>query len=388
MRWTGSPADFVLTRLWGARFPEVLLMKRRWIWLFALLGITLAAGESLYAQSDELDAGESAAAAADYQKYCALCHGADREGYVNDNAPSLRSKSLMSSGFPSEIRYTIGYGRRGTPMGAYSEEMGGPMTREEIHRLTLWLKEQSGAEPLYLPIEPVDGDVGLGERTFALNCTKCHGEQGEGVTGPAIGNPAMLSLTTDAFIQYAIENGRDGTEMLGFRDRLSPEEINGITAFLRTRAAGWKMAVPVLESPPPPDKWILNPESPPPDFDLKDGTYVSATGLLEALQVKRRMVLLDTRVTSTWQMAHIEGSVPLPYYDDFDTVTANLPTDGTWIVAYCECPRAAAESVNDELVKQGFPHTAVLWEGIQGWVALGYPVTVGQLQNAPAAVPE
>jgi len=51
-------------------------------------------------------------------------------------------------------------------------------------------------------------------------------------------------------------------------------------------------------------------------------------------------------------------------------------------VAYCECPRAAAESVNEELVKQGFPHTAVLWEGIQGWVSLGYPVTVGQLQVA------
>ena len=228
----------------------------------------------------------------------------------------------------------------------------------------------------------------LGEETFAVNCTKCHGEQGQGVTGPAIGNPAMLSLTTDAFIKYAIENGRDGTEMRAFSDRLSTEEINGITAFLRTRAAGWKMAVPVLESPPPADKWILNPDSPPPEFDLKDGTYVSAADLLEALQARRRMVLLDTRVTSTWQMAHIEGSVPLPYYEDFDAVTANLPTDGTWIVAYCECPRAAAESVNEELVKQGFEHTAVLWEGIQGWVSLGYPVTVGQLQPGQPGTPE
>ncbi len=103
-----------------------------------------------------------------------------------------------------------------------------------------------------MPIEPVEGDIVLGAETFAVNCTKCHGEQGEGVTAPAIGNPAMLSLTTDAFIKYAIENGRDGTEMVGFSDRLSTEEINGITAFLRTRAAGWKMAVPVLESPPPP----------------------------------------------------------------------------------------------------------------------------------------
>jgi cytochrome c oxidase cbb3-type subunit 3 len=356
-------------------------MKTQWIYRFALLGMLLAGCETLLAQLDELDAGESAAAAADYQKYCSLCHGANRAGYVNDHAPSLRSESLLSSGFPTEIRYTIGYGRRGTPMGAFSEEMGGPMSREEIHRLTRWLREQVGVEPLYLPIEPVDGDIVLGEKTFAVNCTKCHGEQGEGVAGPAIGNPAMLSLTTDAFIQYAIENGRDGTEMPAFRDQLSSEEINGITAFLRTRASGWRMAVPVLESPPPPGEWILNPDAPAPVFELKDDTYVSASELLNALQEKRRMVLLDTRVTSTWQMAHIEGSVPMPYYDDFDLVTANLPTDGTWIVTYCECPRAAAESVNSELVKQGFQHTAVLWEGIQGWVSLGYPVTVGQLQT-------
>ena len=99
---------------------------------------------AVYAQLDELSAEESAAAAADYQKYCALCHGADRQGYVNDHAPSLRSESLLASGFPGEIRYAIGYGRRGTPMGAFSEEMGGPMNREEIHRLTRWLLEQPG----------------------------------------------------------------------------------------------------------------------------------------------------------------------------------------------------------------------------------------------------
>jgi len=360
-------------------------MKSQWLYPLAFWAMILTACEPLLAQFDELDAEESAAAAADYQKYCSLCHGADRQGYVNDHAPSLRSESLLASGYPSELLYTIGYGRRGTPMGAFSEEMGGPLNRDEIHRLTRWLKAQVGVEPADLSMESVSGDIALGEQTFNQQCTKCHGEQGEGGVGPAIGNPAMLSLTTDAFLKYAIENGRDGTEMPPFQDQLSAEQIDGITAFLRTRAAGWKMAVPVLESPPPPEDWILNPESPPPEFDLKDGTYVSAADLLDALQKKRRMVLLDTRVTSTWQMAHIEGSVPLPYYEDFDTVTANLPTDGTWIVAYCECPRAAAESVIEELVKQGFPHTAVLWEGIQGWIALGYPVTVGQLQTAPSA---
>jgi hypothetical protein len=32
-----------------------------------------------------------------YAKYCALCHGKDREGYAADFAPSLRSHSLMAA---------------------------------------------------------------------------------------------------------------------------------------------------------------------------------------------------------------------------------------------------------------------------------------------------
>ena len=357
-------------------------MNTRLTGIFLLAWMAALASGPLHAQFDTLSDEESAAAEADYQKYCALCHGADRAGYVNDHAPSLRTESLMRSGYPTELLYTIGYGRRGTPMAAYYQEMGGPMSRSEIRRLARWLKEQVGVEPADLPFEPVVGDAALGEKTYAEHCTQCHGAEGQGVSAPAIGNPAMLSLTSDDFLKYAIENGREGTEMRAFRDVLTPEQINGLTAFLRTRAAGWQITIPLLESPPPPEDWILNPDSPAPEFELQDGLYVSAADLLDALQQKRRMVLLDTRATSMWQMAHIEGSVPLPYYDDFDTVTASLPTDGTWIVGYCECPRAAAESVIEELRKQDFPHTAVLWEGIPGGVSLGYPVSIGQGSTA------
>jgi len=351
-------------------------MKKRLALWFVLSCIALLnCGISAAALSEE----ESAAAAADYQKYCSLCHGVERQGYVNDHAPSLRSESLIRSGFPTQLRYTIGYGRRGTPMGAYSVEMGGPLNREEINRLTRWLKDQAGVEPLDLSDEPVSGDIELGEATYARHCTACHGGKGEGGTGPAIGNPAMLSLSTDEFLKYAIENGRDGTEMRAFRETLSEDEINGVTAFLRTRATGWEMEQPLIQAPPSTHQYILNPESSAPEFSLQDGLYVLSADLYRALQEKRRMVLLDTRVTSMWQMAHIEGAVPIPYYyEEYAALVADLPDDGTWIVTYCECPRAAAESVNERLREFGLENTAVLWEGIQGWVSLGYPVSVGQ----------
>ena len=63
-----------------------------------------------------------------YIKYCALCHGENREGYAADYAPSLRSHSLLASSKSNNfIRYTIQYGRANTAMAGYYEERGGPL---------------------------------------------------------------------------------------------------------------------------------------------------------------------------------------------------------------------------------------------------------------------
>lgn len=345
------------------------------------VALSLSAGGAAAWEAPPLTADEAAAAAADYRQYCALCHGAERQGGANDHAPSLRSESLMRSGFPEVILFTTAYGRRGTPMGGYFDEIGGPMDNDELYRLTRWLKEQVPVESIDLPREPVSGEVARGRVVYASECASCHGERGEGVTAPAIGNPAFLGLASDAFLRYAIVHGRDGTEMRAFGETLPAADIDAVTAFLRSRQTHWAEGPPELRAPPSVDEYVLNPDAAGPDFDLKDGLYVMAADLDRALREQRRMIVLDTRVASMWQVAHIEGAVPIPYYyDAFDDLARHLPDDGTWIVSYCECPRSAAESVTRKLRERGFRHTAVLWEGINGWVALGYPVTAGQAQ--------
>ncbi len=352
--------------------------------LTGLMVVSLA----LAAHADEvprLTAEQAAAAAADYAQYCVLCHGADREGHANDNAPSLRSKSLMEAGFYQRVM-AISYGRPGTPMAGFHEEIGGPLTSQQISRLDVWLQEQAGVERIRLPIATVHGDVQLGAELYASRCAECHGAKGEGGKGTALGNPAMLSMSTDPFIRHAIVNGRQGTEMKAFGDELSDEQINALTAFIRSRATGWEIQKPVFRSPPPVEEYVLNPDGAAPDWELKDGLYVMSADLHEAMQRKRRMVLLDTRNMSLWQMSHIEGSVPLPYYyEDVNSLAKDLPRDGTWIVTYCECPRAAAEYVNRRLVRAGFDNTAVLWEGAFGWVGLGYPVARGEVAGTVAS---
>ncbi len=348
-----------------------------------LVGVSaLLCNSVMSAEFLPLSDAESAAASANYQQYCALCHGANRQGHANDHAPSLNSRSLMESGFLYPIMYAMSYGRRGTAMAGFLDEVGGPLTEEDIFVLTRWLQEQGGFEPVELSSEPISGDIALGKKIYVEECADCHGTDGEGDIGTALGNPVMLSLSSDAFVRYAIENGRQQTDMPEFGGYLEAGEMDAVTAFIRSRASGWSVQKPVFRSPPTTDHYVMNPDSPDPEFELQDEAYVLAKDLFKAIQDKRKLVLLDTRATSQWQMVHIEGAVPIPYYyEGFDALVPHLPADGTWIVAYCECPRAAAETVYLKLQERGFKNIAVLWEGIQGWVSLGYPVSQGELMT-------
>lgn len=322
---------------------------------------------------------QSKVASANYQKYCSLCHGKNREGYANDNAPSLRSRTLFESGIPHAVLRPMSYGREGTPMGGYLDEVGGPLTLDETWDLTYWLFWQSGAQRVRLSTDPVEGDIKRGAQVYKENCTACHGVNGEGVNAPALGNQSALAHNTDEVIRYAIRHGRQDTPMVGFKGRLSDKDIDNVTAFLRSKAGGWKQEKPQLKPLPTPDEYIINPKGEHPNFKLIDGKYVSAKDLNEALQKKRKMVLLDTRVTSVWQRVHIEGAVPLPYYTNLDETVKDLPKD-VQIIAYCSCPRAAADHIVDQLRDKGFSNAATMYEGIFGWMHMGFPVVGGDVK--------
>ncbi|MDN3639087.1 c-type cytochrome [Simiduia curdlanivorans] len=348
--------------------------------LVGLSGILLSLPTLATEQDDKglppirtLTAEQSERAAANYQKYCVLCHGENRQGHVNDHAPSLRSRSLFESGVPHAILRPLSYGRQGTAMGGYLDEVGGPLTLDETWDLTYWLFEQSGVERVAMSTQPVLGDIQRGEKIYQRDCAVCHGKAGEGITAPALGNASALAHNSDEFIRYAIQQGRQDTPMPAFSGRLTEPDIDNVTAFLRSRASGWQDIKPVLQALPTPDQYVVNPQGEQPDFALAQGRYVSSADLYAALVAKKKMVLLDTRVTSVWQTAHIEGSFPAPYYSDFKTIAKDIPRD-VLIVAYCSCPRAAADYVIDQLKDLGFNHTAVLYEGIFGWMHEGYPV--------------
>lgn len=218
----------------------------------------------------------------------------------------------------------------------------------------------------------------MGSKIYANKCAVCHGENGEGVSAPALGNPMLLATATDEFLKYAIREGRDGTPMVGFKNILSEDEINGVTAFLRSRASGWNIPKTETVTIPTPENYVLNPNGKRPNFKLREGLYVPSKQVFEALKDSARIVILDARSKVAWRQTHIPGAVPVPYYEEPEAFVNDLPNDDTWIVVYCACPHAASQRVVNTLKRYGFKNTAIIDEGILVWAQLGYPVRYGE----------
>ncbi len=346
----------------------------------ASLRLVLSTAISILAFADARG-GASDDGGALYQRYCALCHASDGTGYASDNAPSLVSPSFLSTATDEFLFEATAYGRPGTPMAGYGSDLGGPLEPGEIRAIVAWLREQSPLEPLVLDPNPLTGDATRGTEVYRAECAGCHGARGEGAEAVSLSNPRFLASATDAFLQHAIREGREGTEMIAYGGKLSSEQIAAVTAFIRT----WERPLEPqrrVASAPNAIEPLLHPDGPRPAFELRDGRYLAAEDLKEALDGKARVVLVDARPMSDWIASHIPGAVPIPYYD-VNALAETLPKDGTMIVAYCACPHAASGEVVDYLREKGFPATAVLDEGFLVWVERGYPVAPGAPPEAP-----
>jgi cytochrome c oxidase cbb3-type subunit 3/ubiquinol-cytochrome c reductase cytochrome c subunit len=177
--------------------------------------------------------------------------------------------------------------------------------------------------------------------------------------------------------------------MVPWKDALTPVQIDDVVAFVRSMAV--PPAAPVLPSPstvaqptaPLPPRTgpiVLNPRGKAPEFVLKEALYVSIDQVKKALDGRRRVVIADARAPSDWLNLHITGAISTPYYDT--RTLDDIPNDGTWVLAYCACPHHVSGQVVAELRRRGYPHTAVIDEGVFAWQHAGYPVV-----TAPGLLP-
>jgi mono/diheme cytochrome c family protein len=71
---------------------------------------------------------------------------------------------------------------------------------------------------------------------YAANCAQCHGVQLEGGVGPALGSGGHAQGHSDAELVELVTNGRN--TMPAFGEKLSPEQIVALIAFIREADTG------------------------------------------------------------------------------------------------------------------------------------------------------
>jgi mono/diheme cytochrome c family protein len=180
-----------------------------------------------------------------YTAVCASCHGNNGQGtrwaglFPN---PSITSPDFLALASDNFLFQTIKAGRPGRPMLPWGDRENG-FNADEIRSLVTYIRQLGGniqAEPDTRPrIWAVD-DPNIGAALFASNCAGCHGKNGSGGEGPALGNKAFLTNVTDTYLTGTITRGRRGTIMQGFsnpspiRRVLTPSEIEAIVVYLRS----------------------------------------------------------------------------------------------------------------------------------------------------------
>jgi mono/diheme cytochrome c family protein/rhodanese-related sulfurtransferase len=323
-----------------------------------------------------------------YATLCSQCHAKALEGGAADHAPSLISPTFLESATDEFLKASITVGRPGTSMAAYAKQLGGPLDPPAIERLVRFIRERGNVPAKNPTALAKTGDAKAGNATYDTMCKVCHGDRATRGEAPHLANVAFLAQASDPFLRHAIVNGRPGTKMIAFGDKLDEQKIADVIAYIRTFAGTPEQpAAPAIGQLPEPtgkEPLVIFPKGKEPDWKLREDRFVPVDVVKKAYDEKRKFIIIDARPASEWMRVHVTGAVSIPYHDlkRLD----EIPKD-TWVIAYCACPHHLSGEVVDALRARGHVKSAILDEGINDWHRKGYPVVAAPGVEKPAAEP-
>ncbi len=132
---------------------------------------------------------------------------------------------------------TIFRGRGNTAMPGWWQ-----LEQDDIRNLLTLIRSWNTAHPSGDQTNLPSPNLEEGALRYHFLCSRCHGEFGEGETGPSIINADFLELADNSFLYGTIAGGRAHTAMFGWSDdvfdleRLGVQDISNIIGFMRKSA--------------------------------------------------------------------------------------------------------------------------------------------------------
>lgn len=188
-----------------------------------------AGHRDLYIQQGNSSRGEEL-----YDRYCKACHGSEGRGEV---AVALNQDGLLSRADDQYIMTTMLNGRANTGMPVWSL-LEDEQLVDIVAYVSAWREGPVSAGAIELP----EADLEQGALQYHFLCSRCHGEFGEGETGPAIINRGFLKAANNRLLYETIALGRANTAMFGWsadvynQEKLERHDISNIIGHMRKSA--------------------------------------------------------------------------------------------------------------------------------------------------------
>ncbi len=170
-----------------------------------------------------------------FEFYCRTCHGENGRGGV---AVALNQKGFLDRADDRFILATMINGRRNSAMPGWFH-----LDETVLADLLAYIRSWEGASSSGRITELPDGDYEDGALKYHFMCSRCHGEFGEGETGPAIINRDFMEAAGNFYLYETIARGREHTAMFGWsedvynEEKLGIQDISNIISFMRISAS-------------------------------------------------------------------------------------------------------------------------------------------------------
>lgn len=167
-----------------------------------------------------------------YHNYCSVCHGDRGDGNsrasTSLNPPPRNFLQATNLGREHMVA-VIRDGKPGTAMVGW----GTQLSKTEIEGVTDYVRDTFMKTAL-------DPRIKKGRQIYENLCLSCHGLRGEGTVQPGMNVPprnlaspqARTDLSRDQMID-AVKNGKSGTYMLSFKDRLPKKDIEAVVDYVQ-----------------------------------------------------------------------------------------------------------------------------------------------------------